>query len=119
MSRQRPPLSISRRDFLRVGGLSVVGLSVADCAALAAARGPASRRSAIFVLMNGGASQLETFDPKPAAPAEIRGPLRATQTAIAGVSFSESLPRLAERADRFALVRSVYHAAAPIHETGL
>ncbi len=110
---------VSRRDFLRVGGLSVVGLSVAEQTALARSRESAERRSCIFILMTGGPSQFETFDPKPDAPPEIRGPLRAIQTSLPGVCFSEGLPKLAERADKLAVLRSLYHQAAPIHETGL
>lgn len=109
---------VSRRDFLRVGSLSVVGLSVAEQSAMARARDMAGRRSCIFLMMTGGASQLDTFDPKPDAPAEIRGPLRAISTAIPGVHVSECLPGIAERARKLAIVRSLYHDAAPIHETG-
>ncbi|HAB12396.1 MAG TPA: DUF1501 domain-containing protein, partial [Planctomycetaceae bacterium] len=58
---------VSRRDFLRVGGLGVVSLSAAEKAALAR-RGGDEGRSVILLLMSGGASQLETFDPKPEAP---------------------------------------------------
>ncbi|MBQ19036.1 MAG: hypothetical protein CMJ65_18165 [Planctomycetaceae bacterium] len=109
---------VSRRDFLRVGGLSVVSLSVAEKAALARRSG-AENRSVILLLMSGGASQLETFDPKPDAPSGIRGPLRAIDTAVPGLQFSEGLPRLAERADRLSIVRTLNHSAAAIHETGL
>ena len=109
---------VSRRDFLRVGGLSVVSLSVAEQAALARRSG-AESRSVILLLMSGGASQLETFDPKPEAPSGIRGPLRAIATGVPGLHFSEGLPRLAKRADRLSIVRSLNHSAAPIHETGL
>lgn len=112
------PQTVSRRDFLRVGGLSVVGLSVAEQAVLARTRDAAGRRSCLFVLMTGGPSPFETFDPKPDAPASIRGPLKTISTRIPGVAFSESLPRLAERAERFAVLRSLTHDAAPIHETG-
>lgn len=110
--------SVSRRDFLRVGGLSVVGLSVAEQAARARMLSTSDRRSCILILMTGGPSQLETFDPKPTAPTEIRGPLKAISTSISGVSFSESLPRLAQRANKLAVVRTLNHDAAPIHETG-
>lgn len=108
---------VSRRDFLRVGSLSVVGLSV-DQAALARARDLTARRSCIFILMTGGPSQLDTFDPKPEAPAEFRGPLRAISTAVPGIQVSEGFPGLAERMRRVAIVRSLTHQAAPIHETG-
>lgn len=111
---------VSRRDFLRVGGLSVVSLSVAERAALGHKQAAAARhRNCIFVLMTGGPSQFETFDPKPGAPQEIRGPLRAISTAVPGTQLSECLPQLAARADRFAILRSLTHDAAPIHETGL
>lgn len=109
---------VSRRDFLRVGGLSVVSLSVAEQAALAR-RGGAEGRSVILLLMSGGASQLETFDPKPEAASGVRGPLKAIATRVPGVLFSEGLPRLAERAGRLSIVRSLNHSATPIHETGL
>jgi hypothetical protein len=75
-------------------------------------------RSVILLLLVGGPSQLETFDPKPEAPPEIRGPFGSIETRIPGVRVSEHLPRLAARMDRVALVRSVHHDAAPIHETG-
>ena len=111
--------TVSRRDFLRVGGLGFVGLSVAERAALAKSRKQSDRRSCIFIVMTGGPSQLDTFDPKPDAPVEIRGPLKSISTAIPGVAFSEAFPLLAERAKQLAVVRSLYHTAAPIHETGL
>lgn len=114
-----PQQSVSRRDFLAVGGLSVVGLSVAEQAALKRARERSGARSCILVVMSGGPSQLETFDPKPEAPRHIRGPLQAISTAVPGVAFSEGFPQLAQRADRLTIVRSLYHEEAPIHETGL
>ncbi len=115
----RPKAEVSRRDFLRVGGLSVVGLSVAEKAARAQLKKSFRQRSCIFLMMNGGASQLDTFDPKPDAPVDIRGPLKSIQTSIAGVHVSESLPRIAERAGQIAFLRSLHHSAAPIHETGM
>ncbi|MCA9075733.1 MAG: DUF1501 domain-containing protein [Planctomycetaceae bacterium] len=115
----QPHKSVSRRDFLAVGGLSMVGLSVAEQAAVKRARQRSGDRSCILIVMAGGASQLETFDPKPNAPREVRGPLKAISTSLPGVQFSECLPRLAERADRLTVLRSLYHEAAPTHETGL
>ncbi len=111
--------SVSRRDFLRVGGLGVVGLSVAEQRALARSRASAGPRSCILLLMTGGPSQLETFDPKPDAPRHVRGPLKAISTSIPGIAFSEGLPQLAQRADRLSVLRSLTHDFAPIHETGL
>jgi hypothetical protein len=109
--------SVSRRDFLRVGGLSVLGLSVAEQRARAEASGKGQRRC-IFVLMTGGPSHFETFDPKPGAPGNIRGPLRPIATTVPGMHFSEALPLLAQRGEKLAIVRSLFHDAAPIHETG-
>ena len=103
---------VSRRDFLRVGGLSVVGLSVAEKAARAQMLRSVQHRSCIFIMMNGGVSQLDTFDPKPDAPVELRGALKSIQTAIAGVRVNESLPRIAERANQIAFLRSLHHTAA-------
>lgn len=97
----------------------MVGLSVAEQAAVRRARQRSGDRSCILIVMAGGPSQLETLDPKPDAPREIRGPLRAISTSLPGVHFSECLPRLAERAHRLTVMRSLYHDAAPTHETGL
>jgi hypothetical protein len=70
-------------------------------------------------LLNGGASSFETFDPKPGARGDIRGPYRAISTATPGLQISETLPLLAQRSEKFALLRSMCHDAAPIHETSL
>src|SRR3954468_13787532 len=91
----------SRRDFLRTGAPAAGTLP-------AAGRLPAGdRRRAehcIFLLLTGGPSQLDTWDPKPDAPAEIRGPLASIPTRIPGVRFVEPFERMAGRADRFAVV---------------
>lgn len=121
MTSSRPapkrPDPVSRRDFLRFGSLSVVGLTVAQQAAIAR-QSSFNGRSCIFLMMTGGPSQLDTFDPKPSAPVEIRGSARSISTAVPGVAISENLPRIAQRMGRLTLVRSLYHDAAPIHETG-
>jgi Protein of unknown function (DUF1501) len=110
---------MTRRDFLRVGGVGLgalgCGLSkVDDFAEIASS----PERSVILLLLVGGPSQLETWDPKPDAPAEVRGPFRSIATRCPGVRICEHLPRMAARMDRLALVRSMYHESAPIHETG-
>jgi hypothetical protein len=115
-TRRRP---VSRRDFLAVGSLSVVSFPAAERAARLRAKLGRGPKTVVLVMMNGGASSFETFDPKPTAPKEIRGPYRAIESSIPGIHLSELLPKLAERAHQFALVRSVHHSAAPIHETGL
>jgi Protein of unknown function (DUF1501) len=105
-------MSITRRDFLRT--------SVAVTAGLTAGQAKASTREAncIFLMLVGGPSQLDTWDPKPDAPSKVRGPYSSIATRISGVRFSELFPRMAAAADQFAVVRSVQHTAAPIHETG-
>ncbi len=113
--------AFGRRDLLQVGGLSLVGMGLADLLRLEAqaaqgagdATGSAKAKSVVFIFQSGGPSQHETFDPKPTAPAGIRGEYGITQTRLAGVRFCEYLPRLAARADRFSIVRTMHHTAEP------
>src|SRR4051794_34439683 len=108
---------VSRRDFLRVGGLGALGWTMVEGGPLEAAGGDRDR-AVILLMLVGGPSQLETWDPKPDAPSDVRGPFRSIATAVPGVRVNENLPRLARRMDRLALIRSLHHDAAPIHETG-
>lgn len=114
---------LSRREWLRVGGLGVLGLSLTDLLAAKDATGnpPQATRLAnglsgatfgraknvIFLWLQGGPPQHETFDPKPAAPLEIRGLFRPIQTNVPGIQFCELLPRTAQRADKLAVIRSL------------
>jgi hypothetical protein len=111
---------LTRRDFLRAGALSAgaVGLSLADLAQLQAAPNRSKDVNCILLFLVGGPSHLDTWDLKPDAPAEVRGPFRPTRTNVPGVDICEHFPLMATRADRFAVVRSVHHREAPIHETG-
>jgi uncharacterized protein (DUF1501 family) len=112
---------LSRRDFLRAGSLAAgsAGLVLSEAGKTEAARVSAGRaKSCIVLFLVGGPSQLETWDPKPNAPVEVRGPFRPISTSVAGVHISEHLPRLARLAHRYAILRTVHHDAAPIHETG-
>ncbi len=110
---------LGRRDLLRLGGLGFGWLG-AGAPALARESAPdlPADRSVILLLLVGGPSQLETWDPKPDAPAELRGPFGSIATRCPGVRISEHLPRLAARMDRLAIIRSLHHEEAPIHETG-
>jgi hypothetical protein len=108
--------AVNRRDFMKASGTSALGLSIAHPPA---PRSPDGERSVILLLLVGGPSQLETFDPKPDAPSEVRGPFGSIATSVPGVRVNEYLPGIARRMDRLAIVRSLYHDAAPIHETGL
>ena len=104
----------TRRDFLQVGALGVLGFSLADLlrarAAAAAAGKPASRKSIIYLFLDGGASQIETFDPKTESPAEYRALFGAIQTRLPGVQFGSQLPQMAALADRMSIVRTLTHA---------
>jgi len=95
----------TRRNFLRVGALGLGGLSLPDL--LRAERGGARQGSVVMVYLPGGPTQHETFDPKPEAPAEIRGAFAPIRTAVPGVRFCELLPRLARLARRFSVIRTV------------
>jgi hypothetical protein len=72
----------------------------------------------ILLFLVGGPSQLDTWDMKPDAPSEIRGPFKPISTSVPGVQISEVFPRLAGMMDQVSLVRSVYHTAAAVHDTG-
>jgi hypothetical protein len=101
----------SRRELLRVGTLGCTGLTLAELLAREAASAAPGRRkeiNCIFLWLAGGPSHLETFDPKPDAPAEVRGPFGTVQTAT-GERFGELLPRLAAEARRFSVIRSLTH----------
>ena len=69
-------------------------------------------------MLVGGPSQLDTWDMKPDAPASIRGPYKPIKTNVSGIEISEIFPRMAKHADKFALLRSVYHTAEAVHDTG-
>lgn len=101
---------LSRRSAIRAGFLGLAGMSMGDLLRLQAA-GVAKKtdRSVILFWLDGGPSQLESYDPKPEAPLENRGPMSAIQTAIPGTFFCETLPRQAALADKMAIIRSVKH----------
>jgi hypothetical protein len=96
--------ALTRRRFLELGALAAGG-----AAARAADPTAPAIRSCILVFFYGGPSHLDTLDPKPAAPAEVRGEYRSVPTAVPGVRVCEHLPHLALVTDRVALVRSLHH----------
>src|SRR5204862_8335238 len=114
-----PPQPLSRRDFLKAGAMSTgaAGLTMAGLN-LHAAAARAKAKNCIILFLVGGPSQLETFDPKPDAPENVRGPFETIRTNVPGIHLSENLPRMAKIADKFAIIRTVNHTSAPIHETG-
>jgi uncharacterized protein (DUF1501 family) len=105
---------ISRRRFLQAGGIGALTLGVPG---LVAARVDGERslgsgaadKSCIFLLLCGGPSHLDTWDPKPEAPEGIRGPYRPIATAVPGMRICELAPRLAARSRRFSVIRSMMH----------
>jgi len=106
---------VGRRDFLQVGMGALGGLGLGQILSLRAqaaqARGKISpdQINCILVWLDGGPSHYETFDPKPDAPAEIRGEFKSLPTCVPGVHFSETLPKLAKAFDKFTVVRSICH----------
>src|SRR5437867_2949680 len=112
---------ITRRDFLQVGTLSAIGLTLSRFAALQALGAVAKgndEKSCIMIFNLGAPSQLDTFDMKPNAPAEIRGPFKPIKTNNPDIQISEIFPHHAKLADKFSLVRTCYHTAAAVHDTG-
>src|SRR5215213_1309625 len=111
---------VTRRDFLHAGALGAIGLTLPQLFALKA-RGAVKKgsdeRSCIMIFNLGAPSQIDLFDPKPDAPAEIRGPFKPVSTK-AGYQLTELLPLHAKLADKISLVRTAYHTAAAVHDTG-
>jgi hypothetical protein len=109
----------SRRAFLEVGALGGLSLALPALAHNPSPRGSGTfgkARRCLLLFLTGGPPQLDTFDPKPAAPLGIRGELRPIATRTPGMQLSELFPRLAQQSDRFCLLRSVTHGDA-IHVT--
>jgi uncharacterized protein (DUF1501 family) len=103
----RDPTRFGRRDFLRIGGLSLGGLCLPGAGTVRAETAfSRADRSVVFLFLHGGPSQMETFDPHMEAPAEVRSATGEVPTALPGVTFGGSFPKLARVADRLAVVRS-------------
>lgn len=112
---------VNRRDFLQIGTLGAIGLSLPQYLE-AKERGAIDKRfdqrACIMIFNLGAPSHLDTFDMKPDAPAEIRGPFQPIKTASPEFELSEILPLHAKVADKFSLVRSCYHTGAAVHDAG-
>jgi uncharacterized protein (DUF1501 family) len=98
---------IDRRAFLQVGASSVLGLSLADLLRLRAAPSSAPAKSVVLLWLWGGPSQLDTFDPKPNATLDYRGPFGTIPTKVTGVRFCELFPQLAGLTDKLAILRTL------------
>ena len=104
---------ISRRSFIQAGALGFLGLGLPGYLRCAHAdEGKAADKSAVFIFLHGGPTHLDTFDPKPDAPAEYRGEFKPIPTTVPGMAVCELLPKIARQADKFALLRSVAHNQA-------
>jgi uncharacterized protein (DUF1501 family) len=105
--------TVSRRDLFRFGGVHLLSAGLwpvlaARCGAAGKAR-RGTARACIVLFQVGGPYQCDTFDPKPGAPEEVRGPYKPARTRVPGLHVTEALPLLARQADKFAIVRSVHH----------
>ncbi|MDP7205585.1 MAG: DUF1501 domain-containing protein, partial [Pirellulaceae bacterium] len=110
---------VSRRGFLRAGGLGASGLTLAELIRSNALAGPAARKdhSVIILWMRGGPSQHETWDPKPEAPVEYRGAFGSMETTVPGIRICDMLPQCASVMDKWSIIRSLHHNQ-PGHSAG-
>ena len=103
---------IRRRSFLKIGALPGIGMGLPDFLRHQASGNISSEapaKSAILLHMGGGASQIDSFDPKPLAPAEFRGPFNTISTDLPGIQVTEYLPQMSQQLKNMALIRSVQH----------
>ena len=105
---------IRRREFLRIGGLGMCGLGLSQLLGTSAAASDSlslgRAKSSIVLFLMGGAPQHSTWDPKPLAPDNVRGDIAPISTNVPGVQFGELMPRLAQRADKLAVLRAVFRS---------
>lgn len=119
MSQHRYCDGVVRRDFLKVGALGSLGLSLPTYLQMAKAGqvSPAKANAAIYIRLGGGPTHMDTFDMKPEAPEEYRGQRKPMKTNVPGMEISEQFPLLAKVADKFTILRGVSHTLAA-HELG-
>jgi uncharacterized protein (DUF1501 family) len=106
---------LSRRELVHAGGLAALGLSLPQLLRANESRAKRREKHCIFIFQYGGLSQLDSWDPKPNAPAELRGPYKPVATAVPGFRVGELMPRLARNADKYAVIRSMTHPV-PVHD---
>ena len=107
----------TRRSFLQAGFLGLGGLALPQLLQARAEAGSAAKKtSVIYIELTGGPTHIETYDPKPEAPAEYRGPLGVVKTNLPGVYFSELMKEQAKVADKLAIIRSIHHDSSS-HDT--
>src|SRR3972149_8257736 len=102
---------LTRRAFLKIGGLALGGLSWPDLLRAEAQAGVRrSQKAVIMVFLPGGPAHMDLYDLKPSAPAEVRGEFRPIQTNVPGIEICEHLPRLAAIMDKLTVIRSLVGA---------
>ena len=114
-ARSASPLcdGVNRRDFLRIGGLALGGCTLRDLLAAEAQAGiQKSHKAVIMIYLVGGPPHQDMWDMKPDAPTEIAGPMRPTATNVPGIEVCDLFPQLAQRADRYAIIRSIVDSQA-------
>lgn len=107
-----PKPSLTRRRFLQIGGVQLLSPGLLQVLASQAAAQSSRRpraKACILLFQLGGPYQADTFDPKPDATEEVRGPFRPVATRAPGLRVTEALPRVAQQADKFAIIRTVHH----------
>src|SRR5438132_9652131 len=110
---------LTRRDFLHAGAIAGLGLTMQAFMAQKAAGAIKDRdMNCIMLFLVGGPSHIDTWDPKPNAPAEVRGPFQPIATNAPGIQITDIFPKLARQFDKVSLIRSVYHTATAVHDTG-
>lgn len=110
---------VSRRDFIHAGSIATLGLTLPGfLRAKEAAATKDNDTNCIMLFLLGGPSHIDTWDMKPKAPAEVRGPFQPIKTNVPGIEISEIFPQMAKHADKFSIIRSVYHTATAVHDTG-
>ena len=110
---------LGRRELLRLGGLTALGLQLPEALRAQAAGGETARKpvNCILLWLLGGPSHIDMYDMKPQAPAEIRGELNPIVTRVPGLELSELMPHMAACADKFSVIRSM-HSYSPTHGKG-
>lgn len=102
---------LNRREFLKIGGLAMGGLTLTDLLAAEARAGvKSSNKAVIMVYLPGGPPHIDLVDMKPDAPAEIRGPYKPMETKVSGIQITEHMPQIAKMMDKFVLIRSLVGA---------
>jgi len=106
---------LNRRQILQYGSIATLGLSLPELLQAGDAVKGRRAKSCIFIYQYGGLSQLDSWDPKPDAPGELRGPYKPIATNVPGFRVGELMPELAKRADKYAVIRSLNHTV-PVHD---